>query len=276
MQHEIDCHGLTDRGLSRPSNQDQFLVADLVKTLRIDDSSLNVDAHRRISGNSQGKLMLVADGMGGHSAGERASKLAIETISTYVLNTLHWFFRLEADREHDFESELMASLELCNRQIREEAEVVPGERGMGTTVTMAYLIWPRLYVVHAGDSRCYVYHESGLKRITEDHTFAEQLVNAGVLSPENADQSRWSNVLWNVVGGSEEDLHPVVYKCELAKGDTVLLCTDGLTRHLGDKQIEQVLSSAGSRSAKDICQQLIDDALTGGGKDNVTAIVARV
>ena len=273
MRKPIESWGMTDPGKVRSTNQDQFLIADLVKTLRIDNTSLHLDSHRRLSGDSQGKLLLVADGMGGHSAGERASELALTTINKYVLNTMHWLFRLDAGREQDFESELKAALESCDKQIREEAALVPDERGMGTTVTMAYVIWPRMYVVHVGDSRCYIHRNSQIQQITTDHTYAEQLVEAGMLTPEKAESSNWSHVLWNVVGGSDSTIQPMVYKCELAKGDTILLCTDGLTRHVSDNELAMKLDS--KASAKETCERLVAAANAAGGRDNITAIVAR-
>jgi serine/threonine protein phosphatase PrpC len=269
----LDYHGLTDRGRKRETNQDQFLIADLIKTMRINDTSLHVDTHARLSGHSQAKLLLVADGMGGHLAGERASTLAIETLNTYVLNTMHWFFRLEEDREHDFELDLKSALETCQTEVRAEAASVPSEFGMGTTVTMAYLIWPRMYVVHVGDSRCYILRGSKLQQITTDHTMAEQFVEAGVLKPDEVDESRWSHVLWNVVGGNEEGLQPVVYKSELAAGDTVLLCTDGLTRHVSNGTLAELL--AGPFTAKETCKLLVDAANDAGGTDDTTVVVAR-
>ncbi len=273
MLERLDCYGLTDRGKSRSTNQDQFLIADLIKTMQINDTSLQVHLHSRLSGHSQGKLLLVADGMGGHVAGERASTLALETLNHYLLNTMHWFFRLEPDREREFELELKAALEACHASVLAEAALEPSEFGMGSTITFAYLIWPRMYVVHVGDSRCYLLRESQLQQITTDHTMAEAFVEAGVLRPAEADKSRWSHVLWNVIGGSEGELQPVVYKSELQPGDVVLLCTDGLTRHLSNETLAKLL--AGSSSAKENCQHLVAAANDAGGKDNITVVVAR-
>ena len=263
MLEDLDCHGLTDRGRERQTNQDQFLIADLIKTMQINDTSLHVDTHARLSGHSQGKLLLVADGVGGNPAGERASTLAIQTLNACVLNTMHWFFRLEADREHNFELDLKSALETCQAEIRAEAASVPSEFGMGTTITMAYLIWPRMYVVHVGDSRCYLLRGSRLQQITTDHTIAEKFVEAGVLRPDEVEKSRWSHVLWNVVGGDEEHLQPVVYKSELAADDTVLLCTDGLTQHMSNGTLTELL--VGPSTARETCGRLVDAAKDAGG-----------
>ena len=125
MLENADCHGLTDRGKVRERNEDQFLIADLIKTMQVGDTSLHINTRNRLSGHSQGKLLLVADGMGGHLGGSRASELAVETLNTYVLNTMHWFFRLEAEREHDFEMDLKAALQACDEKIRAEALSIP-------------------------------------------------------------------------------------------------------------------------------------------------------
>lgn len=274
MLEEVDCAGITDKGRQRPTNQDQFLIADLVKTLRINATSVHVNSHMRLRGESQGKLLMVADGMGGHHAGQRASELAIETMNRCLLNTMHWFFRLEVDREEDFEVDLKAALEVCHQALQAEAEAIPEEYGMGTTLTLAYLIWPRIYVVHVGDSRCYIVRDGQVCQLTTDHTYAEQFVQAGVLQPEEAERSRWSHVLWNVVGGSGDKPQPVVYKSELQPGDVVLLCTDGLTRHVSAAEIANVVQAP--VSAEHAAQQLVDAANAAGGQDNITVVVAKL
>jgi PPM family protein phosphatase len=103
MLTQMDCFGLTDSGLKRPTNQDHYLIADLNKSMRIHDTSLTLDSETRVYGGSQGKLLVVADGMGGEAEGERACTIAVDQLTTYVLNSLSWCFRLEEDSEHDFE-----------------------------------------------------------------------------------------------------------------------------------------------------------------------------
>jgi protein phosphatase len=144
---------------------------------------------------------------------------------------------------------------------------------MGTTLTMAYVVWPRLFIVHVGDSRCYLLRRSELKQLTEDHTVAQQYVESGVLAADEAETSRWSNVLWNVVGGASDELAPQVYKSELQLGDTLLLCTDGLNKHVSDDRIAQVLAE--DADAEKVCRCLVAAANDAGGSDNVTIVVAR-
>jgi protein phosphatase len=275
----MDVYGMTHVGRKRLANEDQFLIAELKKSLSVYQTSLGLDHQTRLFGGSQGRLLLVADGMGGHEAGERASTIAVDSIATYTLNTMRWFFRLDEVSDEDFYEELKAALEHCQSMIDVEVEAIPQRRGMGTTLTMAYVIWPRMYVVHAGDSRCYLFRNSLLKQITRDHTMAQlfkEQRDAGVESevPDDSESSRWSNTLWNVLGGDSNDLAPDVYRANLQLGDTLLLCTDGLTKHLSDDRIKEHLNKVGP--AEKICQGLVEAANTDGGTDNITVVVARL
>ena len=189
MRGKMDCYGLTDVGRVRAVNEDQFLIADLGKSMLIHQTSLSHEDHTRLFGGSQGKLLLVADGMGGHAEGKRASTIAVQTLAHYVLNTMSWFYRLQEGHEADLQEELQAALEECQKSIEVAASASAERRGMGTTLTMAYVLWPRLYVVHAGDSRCYLLRDARLERVTTDHTMAQQLVDRGALPAEEAQGS---------------------------------------------------------------------------------------
>lgn len=273
MRCKMDCAGLTDIGRVRQTNEDQFLIADLNKSLLVRQTSLSHDDHTRLFGGSQGALLLVADGMGGHAAGKQASALAVQTLAHYFLNIMPWFFRLESDQENDLKDELKSAMETCQRSIEAAAQARQEQRGMGTTLTMAFLLWPRLYVVHVGDSRCYLFRPPRLERITKDQTMAQQLVDHGVLAPEEAPSSRWSHVLWSCLGGDSRHLSIEVYKANLAVGDTLLLCTDGLSGKLRDEELQRVLQQGSS--AEQTCQKLVQAANDAGGSDNITAVVAR-
>lgn len=273
MLKRMDCHGQTDIGRSRKNNEDQFLIADLNKSMRIHATSLHLEAQTRLYGGSQGKLLLVADGMGGHTAGDRASSIALDSIAHYVLNAMHWMFQLDRDPEADFIESLKNSIRHTQERILDEARMQPHRKGMGTTVTMAYLIWPRLYVVHVGDSRCYLFRNQTLKQLTRDHNLAERMVEEGAMSPEEVRHSRWQHVVWNVLGGPSEDLTPEVGKTQLQTGDCILLCSDGLTKHVSDQELARTLSS--NDCAKRMCQTLIDRANQAGGTDNITVVIAK-
>ena len=273
MRCKMDCAGLTDVGRVRQTNEDQFLIADLNKSMLVRQTSLSHDDHTRLFGGSQGALLLVADGMGGHAAGKQASALAVQTLEHYVLNTMPWFFHLQQDQETDLQDELKSAMEACHKNIQTVAAAHPEQRGMGTTLTMAYLLWPRLYVVHVGDSRCYLLRSPRLERITKDQTMAQQLVEHGVLAPEEAPQSRWSHVLWSCLGGNSRQLSVEVYKATLMVGDILLFCTDGLTAKLSDEDLLRLLQQRGS--AEQTCQRLVAAANDAGGSDNITVVVAR-
>src|SRR5689334_5558734 len=132
MRGKMDCFGLSDPGRVRENNEDQFLIADLNKSLLIHQTSLSQEDHTRLFGGSQGALLVVADGMGGHAAGQRASAIAVQTIEHYVLNTMPWFFHLQEEQENDLMDELKSALEVCHRSITSAASARPDQRGMGS------------------------------------------------------------------------------------------------------------------------------------------------
>jgi len=261
--------GGSDVGRVRETNEDHFLIADLRRLLRVCETNVAHDQYDRLFGNLPGHLLVVADGMGGHHAGEVASSTAVESCARYVLDMMEWFLKLSDDHEKDFLEELTDCLKSVQRKIWRKAN---GDRDrMGTTVTMGYIVWPRMYLVHAGDSRCYLYRDGEIGQLTTDHTLAQQLVESGALSPEDAATSRWRHVLWNCVGGSQRTVQPEVCKSNLEIGDTIVLCSDGLNAMLSDQEIKQTLES--SRSCREAVSSLIDQANKAGGEDNVSVIV---
>ena len=275
MLGQVDCHGRTDIGRRRDSNQDQYLVADLQKSMRVHHTSLGVEDQTRLYGGSQGKLFLVADGMGGHAAGERASSLAVDCVIEYLLNTTHSLFRLHEDGADDevFCGDLRAAFDHCQAKYNAEVQAMPSRRGMGTTLTIAYVVWPRLYVVHVGDSRAYLCRGAHLEQITNDHTLAQEYVDQGFMSEAEAKTSRLSHILWNTVGDDSCDTQPEIHKAELQIGDKLLVCTDGLTRHVSDNELVAILQH--DERAEDLTAKFVQMANEAGGSDNITAIVAQ-
>ncbi len=261
-------HGRTDRGQKRSKNEDQFLVALLTRALSVQESSLSHP--ELLFGQEQGLLMIVADGLGGHAAGELASRLAVRSIEEFMLNTLKWFFAL---RGNGVLLEFPAALQGADDRIFETAAQRPELRGMGTTVTMAYAIGGVLYVAHAGDSRCYISRQGHLYRITTDHTLTEELALRGRLNREELARSPFRNVITNAVGGNEPGVKVEVHKVELEAEDVVLLCSDGVTAMLTDDEVEAIVG--GDADADAACDELIARANDAGGDDNITAIVAR-
>jgi protein phosphatase len=212
--------------------------------------------------------------MGGHLHGERASGLAVKALTQYVLGTMPWFFQLDVP-DDELKQGLKAALRRCQHVIDSDVHRHPSHKGMGTTLTMAYILWPRLYVVHAGDSRCYLCHQGRLEQITRDHRVLQVLLEQGAVKPEDAEKSPLGNVLSNaIVGDDKMELQPDIYVTQLTEGDQVLLCTDGLTAHVDDAEITGRLRDM-TTSPHAICQQLIDAAKQGGGSDNITVVLAR-
>ena len=264
---------MTDVGRKREINQDQFLIAELNKSMLVTSTSLPLNEESRLFGGQQGHLLLVADGMGGHAAGEKASSLAVDHLISRLLNSVHWFFQVDHDCEDDFIEALKGLMQDAHKRILEEAKH-DGQQGMGTTLTMAHLVWPRLYVLHAGDSRCYLIRGDEAEQLTTDHTLARQMVEAGGLKPEEEASSRWSNVLWNVLGGNaEQPLLAEVRRSTLHQGDVIVLCSDGLTKYVDERQIVKVVQEL--VDPKPICEQLVQLANEGGGDDNITVVVSK-
>ena len=273
MAIALEYAGKTDVGRVRKNNEDQFLIADLTKQLRVGRSSLNAAQLSEWSTGSTGHLLVVADGMGGVAGGEIASGLAVETISWYVARTMPWFYRYQDGREKELEAELVHAVEACQQTVADAAAGSNFNR-MGTTLTMAYVLWPRLYVVHAGDSRCSLHRDRKFVRMTKDHTVAQKAIEEGILTEEQAKSSILGNTLWNCIGGGTEGVSPDVYHATLQPGDELLLCSDGLTRKLSDEAICKVLDRSATPQAA--CDALVVAANEAGGEDNITVIVARL
>ncbi len=273
--HElIDSAGRTHRGLERSSNEDQFLISDLSKSLLVHQTSLSVEDRSRITGRSQGLLMAVADGMGGHAGGERASALALRAITQFTVNAMPWFLGLRHDSDDDLRDVLASALQPCQMALQADAEQHPVRASMGTTLTMLYLLWPRAFLVHAGDSRGYLLRGGELRQMTRDHSVGQKLVDQGTWTEEQAKDSPLWETLWNAITADGDDPPQAeVKRLTLQPKDTLLVCTDGLTKHLSDERIAEIL--ANTASAADAVDTLISAALDDGGSDNVTVVVAR-
>jgi PPM family protein phosphatase len=262
--------GLTDAGKVREHNEDQFLIASLVKSLQIEQTSLPQPDIQQSS--DRGHLFIVADGMGGHAAGERASALAIGSVEGFVLQAFQWFTELTSQGEQDILRDFRRALALANNRVLADAAQHPEFSGMGTTLTLAYTFGTELFVAHVGDSRCYLFREGKLHRLTSDHTFAEELLKAGLLSPNQVQNHRWRHALTNAVGGSAAELSVELHKLGLAAGDRLLLCSDGLTNMVTDETIARVIQEADAPEAA--CRRLVDEANEAGGRDNITVVLA--
>jgi len=268
---KIESFGATDQGRVRTSNEDQFLTATLMRALWVEQSSIQQSQMQY--GDDRGHVFIVADGMGGAQAGEKASALAVGAIEQILLNALHWLLSLDGSEEAAVLRDFKVALRSVDACVCAAAASNPSLAGMGTTLTMAYSLGSDLFVAHVGDSRCYLYRGGALHQLTKDHTLVGELVEKGLIQPEDAGAHPFRHVITNVVGGPKAGLHAEVHRLSLESGDTLLLCTDGLTGMVTDDRITTVLQA--SSTPKAAAEQLVLLANEQGGKDNVTVVVAR-
>jgi protein phosphatase len=266
----VDSFGLTDRGKVRDQNEDHFVVAAMRKQVVVQHTSLDDPTlSERLSGHDA-HLFAVADGVGGRPGGELASSAAVEGLLDYVGNASQCFNRFDVTQENAFLEQLETEIRATHAAlIGQEGDI---NRAPATTLTLVMLVGPRAYIVQVGDSRAYYLHRGRLKQITRDQTLGEYMVGIGAWTDTQAARAPTAGALASAIGGSE--LSPVVGLVDLDPGDTLLLCTDGLTRHVEDVGIESVLAK--SPTAEAASRELVRQALEAGGEDNVTVIVARL
>ncbi len=244
----------THPGKRRENNEDSYAV------LRKNDLAGQLDA-----------LVVVADGMGGVKGGEVASSITVETLPQVIAQTLE----RAGTRTPAYSDLLIAGIDAANRKIwdRNQAENRPMEMSMGTTCVGATLQGSRATILNIGDSRAYLLKRTGkMLQVTEDHSHVWMQVQAGLMTREEARNNRHRNILARVVG-IEAEVESDIFELDLEQGDTLLLCSDGLTTEVEDLDIGRVLAS--SPTAQEACDRLVDAALDGGGSDNITVVVVR-
>jgi protein phosphatase len=267
---QVDACGLTDVGRKRKVNEDHFVIVSLRRGAEVRQTSVpDPRVFDRLQGH-EALLFLVADGVGGRAGGAMASETAVTSLVEYLADAAGCVQELDTDREHDFLERLESAVRDTHQRIF--AEGGGHGQGMATTLTMAVLVWPRAYLLHVGDSRAFYLHKGRLKQLTRDQTTGEYMVDAGAWTEEQARKAPTSGALISALGG--DDLTVAVGLVDLQPGDVLLLCTDGLTRHVPDERIAQVLGRAAD--AESACRELVNDALEGGGSDNITVVVARM
>ncbi|MGZ8854273.1 MAG: Stp1/IreP family PP2C-type Ser/Thr phosphatase [Thermoanaerobaculia bacterium] len=249
---QVKAYGLSHVGRQRQHNEDSYLVED------------------------EAKLFLVADGMGGHAAGEIASRIAVDSISEFILHSKsddgtwpHAYdeqFRRTTNR-------LMAAVRLANTRVLEAMRKDARLRGMGTTVVACLVDEDLISVAHVGDSRAYLIRDKQLSRITNDHSWVFEQVQAGMLTEAEAEKHPLRNVITRALGGALQ-VTPDASEIEARPGDVFLLCSDGLTGMVSEDEILRVVTG-NNGDLKKACQQLIDVANEHGGLDNVTAVLVR-
>jgi len=238
----ISCAGNTDVGVVRAGNEDTFLL----------------DCPRG--------LFIVADGMGGHAAGEVASEMAVQIIQNEL-------GAVRGLTDRDAAARMRTAIQLANDAIFERTLAEQDKRGMGTTTTVMALFSRRYLIGQVGDSRAYLLRRGELLQLTKDHSYVQEQVDAGLLTPDQARTHPYSNVITRCVGANEE-VAPDIYFGNLEPGDVILLATDGLTGMLEDQQLQTIL---GSEDNPEHCvNRMIADANRRGGLDNITAIVIRI
>lgn len=232
----------SDRGKKRERNEDAYLLI----------SDLN--------------LYVVADGMGGHVGGQRASELAIQAVEQLVTENIK-------DIKADQAPQLLAdALRAASKKIHEDTKIHPELKGMGTTTTALLIHQKEAIVAHVGDSRIYLLRESEMQQLSEDHSLVQEQYRAGLISAEQAKNSRFRNIITRSIG-FEDDVDVDMMVLQTEPGDVFLLCTDGLTTLAEDKEISEIILKNSRETAG---QTLIDLANSRGGNDNITVVLVYV
>ncbi len=242
-------HGFTDKGRSRENNEDSFFA----------DKDLG--------------LVAVADGMGGHSAGEVASRMAVEALSGYIRKSCTGVDTLIGSSDSgrpDASNRLVSGIRLANQVVCEAAENNPSWKGMGTTIVAALADGDRLSIAHAGDSRAYLVRSGTISQLTDDHSVVAERIRKGLMSREEAEGSGIRNLLTRALG-SDEALEVDVTEIHIMDGDRLLLCSDGLSTMVTDDEVLVIMAS--DNAPKSACRRLVDAANNNGGKDNTTVVV---
>ncbi|NLY47149.1 MAG: Stp1/IreP family PP2C-type Ser/Thr phosphatase [Tissierella sp.] len=237
--------GLTDNGLSRESNQDSLFVSDLREL----------------------PLFIVADGMGGHNAGEIASSIAVEAIKEKFMDT-----RENLQSKDSIIKTIKDSVFEANKKIYFKALSTPEYSGMGTTLTMSYIFDNEIYIGHIGDSRAYYISDSDIDQLTEDDSLVNELIKNGSITIEEAKNHPQRNVITKALGTSidiEVDIQTIKYKI----GDILIICSDGLSNMVKEDKVFDIIKSEEDVSLA--CQSLIDLAKKNGGSDNITLIIIK-
>jgi serine/threonine protein phosphatase PrpC len=268
---EIDVYGLTHPGKIRTENQDHFLVCALKKQMVVHLTSLPETHHLMAGPERLAFLAMVADGVGGGTKGAEASRIALEAVTQYVSRSMHCYYAAGSGDDREFHESLQEGALQCHAELVRRGEENPEYRGMATTLTLYLGVWPRAYLLQVGDSRCYLLRGGELTQITRDQTMAQELIDLGVLTRADVADSRLTHTLSSSIGGRQTA--PVVTRLDVTWGNILLLCSDGLTKHVSDERIRDKLGSM--TSARQACEDLVNEALEGGGSDNITIIVAR-
>jgi protein phosphatase len=261
---------LTNVGKVRPNNEDQHVVARMTKCVQVLAGGRPDAGDGRRTGE-EGYLLVVADGMGGSAGGEVASARAIEAALNHMLHNARWFLHHGDPEQESRERALFEGLRRLDRELIEEGKNDPALAGMGTTLTAVISVADEVSILHVGDSRAYLLRKGELHQLTHDHTVTQQLVDWGLVRPDEARSHKMRNMLTNVVGG-QGGVRGEIQRLRMEDGDRLLLCTDGLSEMVDDARIAELLAS--HPNPADACRALVAQALEEGGRDNVTVVLA--
>ena len=251
----------THVGYVRSNNEDNFILCSNFDSADWHSQKTALEVNL----DEYGVLAVVADGMGGMSAGEVASAITIDTIENQF--TLERIKKV-CDSEEQILQLMEETVSVANHNILNNSNVHPETYGMGTTVVMAWIINGKAYICWCGDSRCYVYNDnSGLIQLSHDHSYVQELVDMGQLDPENMHNHPYANIITHCLGDAGNVAQPDCHVYNMNDGDIIMLCSDGLTTMCRDQEIEQIMKE---HDPAVCCENLISSALKRGGYDNVT------
>jgi serine/threonine protein phosphatase PrpC len=269
---QVDYGAATHQGRVRTNNEDRYSFCTFGRGLHTLLTNLpDGRLPRRL--DERGYGMLVADGMGGAAAGEFAAELAVLTLINLVLDTPDWILSSEEKEAERVLQRMAERYRQIDDLIKDHGDREPELAGMGTTMTVACSLGPRLVLAHVGDSRAYLLRAGAIHRLTKDHTLVQHLLDTGMVQRADQVARHLRHALVQCLGGDAERCEPEVHQLTLNDGDQILLCSDGLPNMVPDAEIANLLKS--SRNAVAACQALVGAALDNGGKDNVTVVLAR-
>jgi protein phosphatase len=255
---------ITDLGQTRDHNEDTFLVADLTT-----GQTEFVEHGGRAKVGPKGSLFMVADGMGGAAAGEIASAMAAELILRHLIST--WTNGTEHSGD-EFTLKIREAVELANDQIHRYAKEHPDSRGMGTTATVVGVYGPRLHLAQVGDSRAYLIRHGAAVQLTKDQSLMQRLIDAGEMTEEQAQQSERRNIILQALGPDPRIRVDVTYQ-DLARNDTLVICSDGLSGQVKREEIAEAIDDSADVASG--AAKLIAIANERGGPDNITVVAVR-
>jgi serine/threonine protein phosphatase PrpC len=264
----IRVFGISDVGRTREHNEDAFVIADLATAKPAPMPSAS-SREQTYEPGDRGALFMVADGMGGAAAGEIASSMAVDAVLGEM--RMRWVEGPAGGDPVAFVEALRSATQVANERIHGYATDHPENRGMGTTATVAGVLGDTVYIAQVGDSRAYLIRDGQARQITKDQSLMQRLIEAGEITAEEAEVSERRNIILQALGPESYIKIDITHQ-QLRRGDTLVLCSDGLSGVVRDTEIAEVVRS--SADLVTICQRLIARANEAGGPDNITAIAA--